>query len=87
MGHAVNVAASQSPFPCTCLTRSLVLLYLLQRHAIPGQLRIGVRVEAGVLDAHAWVELWGNPVNDHKDVVTAYNPFDGLEQAMRFNTP
>lgn len=76
LGVAVNRAANHVFGPTTCLTRSLLLRWLLRRHGTPSDLRIGVRFEEGVLAAHAWVELDGIPVNDRPELVARYEAFD-----------
>jgi hypothetical protein len=78
LGHAVNVAASHSLFPATCLTRSLLLAWLLRRRGVVCSLRIGVMLFSGQLKAHAWVECEGVPVNDRPDVVAEFAPFNDL---------
>lgn len=82
LGEAANIAARHSPFPVTCLSRSLVLLWLLRRHALAGELRIGVRLNGEHLLAHAWVECEGVPVNDRADIGHDYVPFEHLDQAL-----
>jgi hypothetical protein len=72
----VGVAARRGMARGTCLTQSLTLLRLLQREGVMGQLRIGVRLQAGQLDAHAWVEVDGQPVNDSPDVTARYAAYD-----------
>ena len=72
----VEVAARRGPIAGTCLTRSLTLLMLLKREGIPGDLRIGVRLDAGKLDAHAWVEVNGEPVNETPDVASRYAAYE-----------
>ncbi len=76
LGVAVNRAANHVFGPATCLTRSLLLRWLLRRYGTPSDLRIGVRFEEGVLTAHAWVEKDGFPVNDRPDVVARFAAFD-----------
>lgn len=78
VGLAVNIAARHTPFPATCLTRSLLLGWLLRRRGVPSDLRIGVRLAKGVLDAHAWVECGGVPVNDSLDVGSQFAAFSDL---------
>ena len=74
----VNIAAVHGPFYATCLTRSLLLVWMLRRRGIASQLRIGVRINQGVLDAHAWVEYAGLPINDQKDVGQQFAAFDEI---------
>lgn len=78
LGEAVNIAARHMPYPATCLTRSLLMNWLLHRRGVPSDLRIGVRITNGTLDAHAWVEVGGVPVNDRPDVVGQFMPFGDL---------
>lgn len=81
LGALVNLAARHGPWPATCLSRSLALQWLLRRRGIDGVLRIGVRKDGGLLDAHAWVEVDGLPVNDLADVARDYAVFDPLPPA------
>ena len=76
VGTAVNSAARFAPGPVTCLTRSLLLRWLLCRMGTVSAMRIGVRIEEGELFAHAWVEQNGIPVNDRPEVVARYAAFD-----------
>src|SRR5688500_12244795 len=57
----VTAAARHHLRPMTCLPRALALHTLLRRNGIQTDLRIGVRREAGSLQAHAWVEHAGAP--------------------------
>lgn len=87
LGEAVNIAARHTPFPAACLTRSLLLGWLLQRHGVQSQLRIGVRLTQGALDAHAWVEFEGIPVNDRPDVSAQFASFGDLIPLAAFQAP
>lgn len=60
--RAVNLVAGR--LRATCLTRSLVLHRILAGRGIATVLRVGVRNEGDGLQAHAWVECDGVPVND-----------------------
>ncbi|MGB5816188.1 MAG: lasso peptide biosynthesis B2 protein [Thermoanaerobaculia bacterium] len=73
----VAIAARNGPYRGSCLSQSLALLYLLQREGIDADLRLGVRKEAS-LEAHAWVEYEGRPLNDTPDVATRYAPYPAL---------
>jgi hypothetical protein len=73
----VGIAARNGPYRGTCLSRSFTLLQLLQREGINADLRLGVRKEA-TLEAHAWVEYEGRPLNDTPDVATRYAPYPPL---------
>jgi len=76
LGVAVNRAANHILGPANCLTRSLLLRWLLRRFGTASDLRIGVCFEQGKLAAHAWVEKDGIPVNDSPEVVARYAAFD-----------
>lgn len=58
----VNLVAAR--LRATCLTRSLVLQWILARRGIGTELKVGVRNEGDGLQAHAWLECGGVPVND-----------------------
>jgi hypothetical protein len=81
----VQHAARFSPFRATCLTRSLVLWWLLGRQGIPSDLRIGVAKEATRFQAHAWVEYRGVVLNDGDDVGHRFSAFDGLPRATEMH--
>ena len=87
LGELVNIAARHTLGPRTCLTRSLLLGWLLQRRGVQSQLRIGVRVTQGALDAHAWVECDGIPVNDRPNVSVQFASFGDLIQLEAFRAP
>jgi len=72
----VAIAARYSPFPVTCLTRSLLLQWMLARAGTESELRLGVTLAESQLSAHAWVELRGVPINDVPDVALRYATFD-----------
>jgi hypothetical protein len=85
LGALVNIAAKRGPAPASCLTRSLLLAWFLRRRGIAAELKIGVRVAAGVLHAHAWVECEGRPVNDKPDIADDFAPFERLLAAADFD--
>jgi hypothetical protein len=73
----VNAAASHLPIACSCLTRSLLLDWMLRRRGFASELRIGVRLVHDSLQAHAWVQLNGTPLNDTPDVAERFAAFEG----------
>jgi len=87
LGKLVNSAAHHALGPANCLTRSLYLWWLLRRRGIDSQLRIGVRLNEGALDAHAWVEHTGIPINDRPDVSTDFAAFAEPVSRKLFTTP
>jgi hypothetical protein len=62
LARPVNLVAAR--VRATCLTRSLVLQWILARRGIGTELKVGVRNEGNGLHAHAWLECGGAPVND-----------------------
>ena len=58
----VELAARAVPFRATCLTKSLVLGWMLVWLGMPVRLRFGVKRRAGGLHAHAWLESNGAPI-------------------------
>ena len=75
LANLVNRAARLVRIPANCLTRSLLLGWLLRRRGVASQLRIGVKMDNGSLSAHAWVEYAGIPINDQPDVGEQFAAF------------
>ena len=69
-----------------CLEHALVLWWLLRRHGIPADIRLGGRKELGRFEAHAWVELEGMPVGDRNGAQRDFVPFDGPGTLMESQT-
>ena len=74
--HLISYLRRNGPFRGNCLSRSLVLWYLLQRVGIQSDLQIGVCTEKGQFSAHAWVEFQGHPLNAQEGVRDTYAAFD-----------
>jgi hypothetical protein len=72
------------PLGSRCLQRSLVLLWLLKRRGVGGQLRIGVRRNDDSLVAHAWIEIGGRPVNDTAAHCTAFTPLVATDESLNW---
>jgi hypothetical protein len=83
-GALVNAAAQRVLGRDNCLPRSLYLWWLLRRRDVHCQLRIGVRMADGKLEAHAWVEHTGVPVNDRPDVGAGFAAFEDAVSPSRF---
>src|SRR5262249_46738438 len=62
LAWALGVAARHHLRPMRCLHQALALLLILRLMRLPAGLRIGVRTDAGALEAHAWVEYAGEPL-------------------------
>jgi hypothetical protein len=50
--------------PGPCLTRSLLLFWLLKAQGEPTELFIGISKETAALHGHAWIETQGQVVSD-----------------------
>jgi len=74
--RAVRSAELHGPANPNCLERSMTLWWLLRREGVEGELHIGARKESGRFEAHAWVELDGQVLNDGADVHQHYARFD-----------
>ena len=64
--------AGRHVVPVPCLTRAIALARILGERGVKADVRLGVRRIDGRLDAHAWVELDGRPVNDDEAHVRRY---------------
>lgn len=73
-GRMVQLAADHGPYRALCLTRSMVLWWLLERQGITSALRIGALKEAGELKAHAWVETMGVALNESDHPGKVFTP-------------
>lgn len=69
-------------FTVNCLDRSLTLWWRLRRRNYPAELRVGARKEAGRFEAHAWVELDGEALNDEGWAHRHFTPFEGSLSSM-----
>ena len=72
----VRAALRYSLSQYTCLEESLTLWYLLREQGIPACLRIGVRKEKEVFEAHAWVEHGGEALNQDEAMHRHYAAFE-----------
>jgi hypothetical protein len=76
LARVARIARHRGVVKASCLEESLVLWWLLRRRAMPARLRIGVRKNGAVLQAHAWVEIHGRPLNDANGLRKTYASFD-----------
>jgi hypothetical protein len=72
----VRAAGRYAPGKFTCLEESLALWYLLRKQGISPCLRIGVRKTNGKFEAHAWVELGSEALNQPEDLHRHYAAFE-----------
>jgi hypothetical protein len=73
LGLAVDRAASYGAFRPRCLVRSVALQRVLESRGIHGsRIRIGVRMQRGRFDAHAWVEYGSLVLGDRAEHTNAF---------------
>jgi hypothetical protein len=60
----VAIAARHHLYEMGCLRRSLVTTRLLLRRGVAAVLCLGVRKDGETLQAHAWVEVGGQPIGE-----------------------
>ena len=73
---ATEAAARHHLYSMRCLPKALCLRWLLGRHGIAAELRIGVARQGGELSAHAWVERQGRPVGEAPGLEERFSPLD-----------
>ncbi len=73
LANLASIAGRHGVIKATCLRQSLLLYWLLRRRGLDPQLKLGVRTQDGVFDAHAWVELEGVALAQHD---LAHHPFE-----------
>ncbi len=77
-------AAGRHVWPHTrCLERSLTAWWLLRWKGLPVNLRIGVRKNNGILQAHAWLEISGVVLNDTAEIYRGYTAFERAIDSTR----
>ena len=67
---------SGRPYGGTCLDRSVFLWFVMRLHGLDGFVRIGITLDGGAIDGHAWVEIDGRVINDEADVADSFAVFD-----------
>ncbi len=68
----VDLATTRLPIRSACLSQSLALWYLLLAQGVRTEVCFGVRAGGAPLDAHAWVEHDGRPINETEEIVASY---------------
>jgi hypothetical protein len=74
--RAVALLVRRRPMRATCLPRSVALWSLLRRRGVDTEVVIGVRPGGEPLDAHAWVERHGVPLNESPEIVARFARLD-----------
>ena len=86
IARMVKIAAERRIIDANCLQQTLVLWFLLRRHGIDSEICFGARKQEGEVQAHAWVEFFGQALNEDKEVCRHFSPFAGVEVALRPQT-
>lgn len=71
----VDQAARHLPLRVLCLPRSMVTCWLLRWQGHAAELRIGVRRTGNRLQAHAWAEQDGRPIDGGAEMQWTFTPF------------
>ena len=74
--HRVTMASVFYPGRALCLEQSLALYVLLRRRGIDAELKLGVQPYP--FNAHAWVELGGQPLNESAETIREFVPMQGF---------
>ena len=70
--EVVRIASRRVAKESTCLAQSIALWALLRRQGIDSEIAFGVKRSDLPLDAHAWVEREGAPLNETPEVVATF---------------
>ena len=74
-------AASSHLFVRTnCLEQATALCYVLRRRGVSAELRFGARKDTAGLEAHAWVEHLGIPLNEDRGEHLHFLPFENPQR-------
>ncbi|MEZ5645277.1 MAG: lasso peptide biosynthesis B2 protein [Burkholderiaceae bacterium] len=66
LAQLAAIAGARGPISATCLRQALVVRAWLRRRGLDARLKIGVKMPDGQLDAHAWVEVDGVALGQHR---------------------
>ena len=80
LARDVGAMARRLPFQSRCLQKSLALSWMLRRRSMGGQLRFGVIPGNGAIQAHAWIEIAGEPVNDSRDRCAVFTVLESTQR-------
>jgi hypothetical protein len=72
----LSAAANHLFVRTNCLEQATALCYVLRRRGIPAELRFGARKGSAGLEAHAWVEHLGIPLNEDRGEHLHFLPFE-----------
>jgi hypothetical protein len=72
-----------APYSPVCLTRSLVLQFMLERRGVSSRLRLGTKNAEGWFAAHAWVEVAGHALIEPGSDRDEYVAFEDSDRIAR----
>ena len=76
ISRAVAIAGNHGIYHANCLKQSLLLWWLLARHGIPTELKLGTqKLPQETFSANAWVEYNGKALDDFSDLHHQYLVF------------
>ncbi len=78
----VSIAAHNGLYKASCLERSLVAWWLLQRKGIHTELKIGVNKKTKSFAAHAWLEYPGHALAEKTDINDSFSAFNSRESLL-----
>ena len=76
----LSAAANHLFVRTNCLEQATALCYVLHRRGIPAALRVGARKDSAGLEAHAWVEHLGIPLNEDRGEHLHFLPFENPQR-------
>lgn len=76
----LSAAASHLLVRTNCLEQATALCYVLRRRGISAELRFGARKDTAGLEAHAWVEHLGIPLNEDRGEHLHFMPFENPQR-------
>jgi hypothetical protein len=85
--RAVRRAARNHLYPMNCLPQALALAWLLARHGIGVELRLGMGRDGGLPAAHAWLERDGRPLDTSVPLPDPLRPLDALRAKLYTGRP
>lgn len=78
LSRSVGLAARILPGRYRCLSKSMLLVWMLRQRGVPATLVIGIRRQEQHLSSHAWVEHRGLPVNERAEVCAGFTVIDKI---------
>lgn len=74
LAWCVDAAANHHVWRMQCLERSLTRQRMLRKRGIDAELKIGVQKQSSGIEAHAWLELTGKPLNEPETIGERFLP-------------